>query len=488
MERAATKCFDWIYQHAPNLFPPEITEEREWTFHVVAGTGNNGGDGLVIARLLNRMGYNVHVHVIRFSEKGSPDFETNLAKLGKMKKDLVEINQEDDIPEFSRSSVIIDAIFGTGLNRPPEGIAALVIRKMNDSGARILSIDLPSGLFSEDNSTNNLTHVVRSDYILSFQVPKLAFFLAENAGQIGEVVILDIGLHPEFFEKVNAPFQLLTDENMRHMRKVRLPFDHKGTFGHALLIAGSEGKRGAAVMATLGALKAGAGLVTLHTDRLGAGILHSAVPEAMVSIDSGGGTNFSSIPELGGYNAIGVGPGLGNSDETIRALKLLIQESSVPMVFDADALNIIADNPTWLAFLPKGSIMTPHPGEFARLIGEKKSHFANIEMQRELSLKHGIYILLKGGRSTLSLPDGQVLVNGTGNPGMATGGMGDVLTGITTGLLSSGYEPMQAAALGMFIHGRAGDLALDSESVESLLATDLIKYIGKAFESLSYAE
>lgn len=269
------------------------------------------------------------------------------------------------------------------------------------------------------------------------------------------------------------------------MLQKRRVFDHKGTFGHALMIAGSPGKFGAALMAAGAVLKAGAGLVTLHTHEKGAEILHGFLPEAMVSIDKSGKAGFSELPDLKPFGAIGVGPGLGKEEDTAKALKLLIQEAAVPLVLDADALNILSDNPTWLAFLPKGSILTPHPGEFARLIGKKQSHYANLEAQRDLSLKHGIYILLKGGRSSLSLPDGQILINSTGNPGMATGGMGDVLTGIITGLLASGYSSMEAASLGMFIHGRAGDLALENESHESLLPNNLLNYMGRAFDSLN---
>jgi len=486
MERAASKCFDWLYGQAPNLFPSHITEEKDWTFYVVSGTGNNGGDGLVIARLLNRIGYNVKVVLVRLSEKGSSDFEKNLSKLGKLGKELVEIRSEDDLMDITDSSVIIDAIFGTGLNRPPEGIAASVIEKINESGARVISIDMPSGLFSENNADGDPNHIVEADYVLSFQVPKLSFYLAENADFIGEVIILDIGLHPEILKKTEAAYHLLTDDFVRPMLRQRRPFDHKGSFGHALLIAGSDGKRGAAVLATSGAIRAGAGLVTLHTDNKGAETIHAHLPEAMVSFDSGKDARFSEVPELGSYNAIGIGPGLGTSDESSRAMKLLIQDCKVPLVIDADALNILAENPTWLAFLPKGTILTPHPGEFARLIGEKKSHYDNLEAQRELSKKHGIYILLKGGRSSLSLPDGTILINGTGNPGMATGGMGDVLTGIITGLLASGYTPSRAAALGMYLHGRAGDISLESQSQESLLASDLLTFLGKAFQSIQH--
>jgi NAD(P)H-hydrate epimerase len=339
-------------------------------------------------------------------------------------------------------------------------------------------------MYSEDNAENNRDTIVGSDYLLTFQVPKLAVYLAESAPFIGKLIILDIGLHLDFLNKVDSKFHVLTDANIAVMRRPRRSFDHKGTFGHALIIAGSEGKRGAALMAVEAVLRAGAGLVTLHTDKEGARLLHQSTREAMVSIDPSDDGSFTTLPNLKKYNAIAVGPGSGTSEQTASALKRLIQESQVPLLLDADAVNILAENLTWLAFLPKGSILTPHPGEFARLIRDKKTHYQNIQSQIELSRKYGIYILLKGGKSTLSLPDGQVLINNTGNPGMGSAGMGDVLTGIIAGLLASGYQPMHAAALGMYIHGRAADIALEKESVESLIATDVTKHLGRAFQSV----
>jgi NAD(P)H-hydrate epimerase len=483
MEIAATKCFDWLFETAPHLFK---TEERDWLFNVVVGPGNNGGDGLAIARILQKVGYEVQVTYVKLTDIPSEDFSTNFSKLGKLKKAVTKISSEDEAIDYDRDSVIIDAIFGTGLNRAAEGAAAAVIKKINESGATVVSVDLPSGMFSEDNADNTRETIVRADYTLTFQVPKLAFYLAESAPLIGNLVILDIGLHTDFLREVKADFHLLTDQTVGAMRQSRGSFDHKGTFGHALIIAGSEGKRGASLMAAEAAMRSGPGLVTLHTDKAGGVLLHQWMREGMVSLDPSDDGRFTELPDLSPYQSIAVGPGSGTSDETAKALKLLIQESPVPLILDADALNILSENPTWMAFLPEGSILTPHPGEFAKLIREKKTHYQNIQAQIELSRKYGIYILLKGGRSTLSLPDGQVLINSTGNPGMATGGMGDVLTGILAGLLASGYKPMQAAALGMYIHGRAGDLALQRESVESLMATDIMKDLGRAFQSLNY--
>ena len=483
MERAAGKCFDWIYENAPRLFPVSITEESAWVFHVVCGMGNNGGDGLVIARLLQRNGYNVEISLVRFTEEGSDDFNVNFGKLGAAKKSVRDIRSKTDIPAFAPDCVVIDAIFGSGISRVVDGVAAETIQAINTSGATVVSIDMPSGIFSADNSGNDLSKVVCAHHVLTFETPKLSFFLAECAPLVGKIHVLDIGLHPDFMRDVEVVHNVVTPDMVAAFHKPRQRFSHKGTFGHALIIAGSPGKWGAAVLAVKACMRAGAGLVSVHIGKAGGQMVGNHLPEAMVLADESD-THFSNLPDLSPFSAIGVGPGIGTSSEVAATLKLLIQESKVPLVLDADALNILSENKTWLAFLPKGSILTPHPGEFARLAGEKLSHFAAIEKQRELSQKHQIYILLKGAHSSLSLPDGQVLINSTGNPGMASAGMGDTLTGIITGFLAGPCTSMEAAALGMYIHGKAGDLALKSQSHESLIASDLIDHLGLAFKSL----
>jgi NAD(P)H-hydrate epimerase len=486
MERAAGKCFDWIYEHAPQLFPEHLSGEGEWVFKVVCGPGNNGGDGLAVARMLMHNGYNVELIVVHFSDKSSKDFDANYEKLGAAaKKQVLHIKQVSELPLFGSDAVIVDAIFGSGINRPAEGIAAEVIAAINHSGAPVISIDMPSGLYA-DGAKGEVPPAVHSHHVLTFQSPKLAFFLAEYAGFVGKVHVLDIGLHPDFMHAVDTDFQLLTASDVRAIRMHRPRFAHKGSFGHALLIAGSQGKWGAAVLAARAVLKAGAGLLTVHAGSEGATLVNQHLPEAMTSIDEGG-SHFSNVPDLAAYRSIAVGPGLGTHPQSAASLKLLIQESKVPLVLDADALNILADNKTWLAFLPKGSILTPHPGEFARLLGEKLCHREGIERQRELSTKHGVYILLKGAHSTLSTPGGKVWINSTGNPGMASGGTGDVLTGIITGLLASGYAPMHAAALGMYIHGLSADLLLNHSAEESILAGEISNNLGLAFKDLGHA-
>lgn len=483
MERAATACFNWIYDKAPDLFPPTISEEKDFVFYVVCGVGNNGGDGLVIARQLSRNGYQVQVVVVYISDKPSEDFQTNLQRLGKDKKNVVDVKKAGDIPAFPDDAVIVDAIFGTGLNRPVEGVARDVIEAMNASKSQVVAIDMPSGLFDCNTANFDPDAIVVSDHILTFQTPKLAFVLAENSNHVGKVHILDIGLDRDFLENVKSEYHLVDGNMVAQIRKHRGRFTHKGSFGHALLIGSEKGKYGASMLSAAACLRSGCGLLTVHTDDGGAAHIHNFLPEAMQSPDEGKGY-FSAMPKLDGYTAIGVGPGLGMHEDSARQLKLLIQEAKVPLILDADALNILSENPTWLAFLPKNTLLTPHPGEFARLVGEKLSHYDSLQKQKELSAKHGIYILLKGAHSSLSLPDGQIFINDTGNPGMASGGMGDTLTGILTGLSASGYTTAEAGILGMFVHGKAADVALENQSVESLIATDVIAHLGKAFQSI----
>jgi len=482
MERASHKCFDWIIDNYSPHFSdtPSIVDSK---FDIVVGTGNNGGDGLAIGRLLADAGADVSVIHAKSIKSASSDFLVNLNRLKLSKATTIEVDNTESL-RFRKDAVVIDCIFGIGLNRPVKGSLKRLIQAINSLPNMVVSIDVPSGLMSDGGFESSPACAVMANYTLSFQTPKLAFFIAENSSYTGQVHILDINLHPEFLRTVKASYHLITKPVAASLLKKRMPFDHKGLFGHALIMAGSKGMRGAATLTTKAALRSGCGLVTLHTDKEGAHLSYLHNPEAMVSTDPSGEGMISDMPNLHGFSSIAIGPGLGHSSAVSTVFKRLIQKADVPLVIDADAINILASNPTWLSFLPHGSILTPHPGEFSRLVGGKLSHFENIQKQRELSQKFGIYILLKGGRTTLSLSDGQILINDSGNPGMATAGMGDTLTGIIVGLLSSGYSSMEAASLGMFVHGYAGDLALTDQSQESLIASDVINYLGRAFKSL----
>ena len=480
MERAASRASQWILK---NYFEENPSINK---VHVFCGMGNNGGDGLVIARQLDANDVEVKVWLVHFSDNQSEDFKENLDRIHDS-IEIVDLKDDSDLSEIDKEDLVIDAIFGTGLSRPPEGVAGNVIMELNSSGAEIVSIDMPSGLYDEDNAKNDYKRIINARHTLTFQNPKLSFFLAENEMKVGEVHVLDIGLSEEFIGSIESSYQLVDDEIARALHRKRNTYSHKGTFGHALLVGGSEGKWGAIALAARACLKSGAGLLTVHTARKGSEIVHDSVNEAMLSADPEN-EFISEVPDLAPYKVIGLGPGIGKREETQKAFKRLIQNSPAPLVIDADALNILSENKTWMAFLPAGSILTPHPGEFSRLADFKGSHYDAIQKQVELSRKHSIYILLKGAHSTVTTPKGQIFVNSTGNPGMASAGMGDTLTGIVTGLISSGYTSAESAILGMYIHGKAGDLALENESVESLIASDLINYLGKAFQGLTHYE
>ncbi len=475
MERASKKLFDWIKKN--------VSSNRK--IQIITGLGNNGGDGLALGRMLTGIGYDIHVSIIRYSKNTTEDFEINLKRIKETSNvSVTDIFSPNDIPEISDTDVIIDAIFGSGLTRPVTGMIGEIIRSINQSGAITISVDIPSGLFADSSSLNNKGEIVRADYTLSFQYPKLAFMFPENEFFVGDWQILDIGLSQDYTNNTKTNYNLVLNNDIVPLLKNRVKFSHKGSFGHALLITGSLGKMGAAVLASRSCLRSGVGLLTTHIPKTGVPVLHTSVPEAMLSIDRYD-NYFSEVPDLNNYSAIGIGPGLGTEHQSKMAMKVLIQNSICPIVFDADAINILAENPTWLAFLPTGSIITPHPGEFKRLVGGWSDDFERLALQQKLSQKHGIYVVLKGANTCISFPDGQCFFNSTGNPGMATAGSGDVLTGIITGLLASGYSPAIAAIIGTYIHGLAGDRATNDLGMESVIAGDIIDNIGNAFVEIN---
>ena len=472
MERAARNCFEWIYREIPVTAP----------IKVIAGTGNNGGDGLAIARMLAEQGYQVSLFLAGPVNKLSASARINYDRLpDDIAVSLIEEGKPQ--PVFEEKDVIIDALFGSGLGRPVTGFYAKLIQSINNSTSMVISIDVPSGLFI-DKTVFDINHpvVIKASHTLTFAPPKLAFFFPENASFTGHWELIDIGLSEKFLESVEVKNYMVTLATIKPLLKRRNKFDHKGTFGHALLIAGSRGKMGAAVLAGGGCLRSGAGLVTVHVPSSGVEILQTTIPEAMLSIDKDPSC-FSEVPKPDRFNAIGIGPGLGMDVHSEKALKLLIQ-SGMPLVLDADALNILAENPTWMSFLPKGSILTPHPGEFERLAGKTSNDFEQNQRQRELSIKYGCYIVLKRANTAITTPTGKCFFNTTGNPGMGTGGSGDVLTGIITGLIAQRYPPLEACLTGVYLHGLAADLAARESGEEAMIAGDLINQLGNAYKTI----
>jgi hydroxyethylthiazole kinase-like uncharacterized protein yjeF len=468
-----------LMERACRAFVDRFTEiaDVDCKIGVVCGTGNNGGDGFGIARILLDRGYEIEVWAL----PGNPtaDYTINLdrAKQNKVPVCIIVDESSFDDSVFNGCDILIDAIFGSGLSRPPEGIHARVIELMNRADAKRIAVDIPSGLSADRPSDGS---IVRADVTITFQVPKLSFFLPSYFQYTGDWLVVDIGLSKDFVREAETSYHYLTGKGLRKRLKRRSKFDHKGVNGHALLIAGSLGKMGAAVLASRAALRSGLGLLTTHVPRQGVTIIQTSVPEAMASIDRNDDI-FTSPPDVGSYAAIGVGPGIGTAIETTHALRLVLEHFRNPMVIDADALNIIAENRELLALIPEGSILTPHPKEFERLVGKWKDDFERLELQRKLAEKIRCVVIVKGAFTAIAVADGRIFFNSTGNPGMATGGTGDVLTGILTGLLAQQYEPATCAMLGVYLHGLAADVAVPEIGLTSLIAGDIVKFLPSAF-------
>jgi hydroxyethylthiazole kinase-like uncharacterized protein yjeF len=474
MERAAGQLFKWITERY----------DRSHRTVIFAGPGNNGGDGLALARMFAVNRYDVEVYYVKFTERTTGDWEINRNRLATETSIVLNsLTGSDQLPVVSQDDIIIDAIFGSGITRPAEGLAGDIIRLINDTDAIKISIDIPSGLFGEDNSNNCEERIVKADFTLSFQFPKLSFMFAENSQFIGDWSVLPIGLSNSAIINTETTYKFLENNDIVQLIKKRNRFDHKGIFGHGLLVAGSWGKMGAAVLGAGAALRTGIGLITCHIPECGVLVLQSALPEAMVKADKSE-NRISDIGSTGLYNAVGIGPGLGTEPESQKALNKLLSECKKPLVIDADALNIISSNMELLSLLPAGTILTPHLKEFERLCGKSDNSYDRLMTQIKFSKEHNCIVVLKGAHTSISTPEGKVLFNSTGNPGMAKGGSGDVLTGVILSLLAQGYTPEDAAAAGVYLHGAAGDIASSESCQESIIASDIINCIGKAFNKI----
>jgi len=473
MERASLAFVNWFINEYPD------TEKQP--IKVFCGIGNNGGDGLAVARLLYRRFYNIEIYCCQIASKKSEDFEINLKRLPDGNAiPIFNIEKGDDLPNLDENDLIIDAIFGSGLNRPIEGFWANLVTHINQHASSIIAIDIPSGTFT-DQSTNSVS--IKATKTLSFELPKLAFLFPENQERIGTWQMAPIGLSKSFIEKNDTTLFYVNKSLIQSLLKPRNKFDHKGNFGHCLLIVGSYGKMGAAVLAAKACLRTGVGLLKVHVPKSAINILQISVPEAMLSIDNND-KYFSSV-EADKFGSIGVGCGLGTEKESVKALKKLLKDANQPLVLDADALNIISKNESLLKAIPKDSILTPHPKEFERLFGQTKNDFDRHELQKAKAKELGIYILLKGAHSCIACPDEKCYFNSTGNPGMATAGSGDVLTGIISSLLAQGNSSKEAVVVGVYLHGLAGDIAAKEKGEAAMIASDIIDHIGSAFQELS---
>ena len=469
MKWAATAFYNWFIEKYPN---------KRLSLSVFAGVGNNGGDGMMIARLLHKSGYNVKIFIVEYSEFYTEDTAHNLRRL---KADNVfhkRIVTEKEMPDLSACDLVIDGIFGTGLSREVSGMAAAVIQRINESGKPVISIDVPSGLFLDRGTP----FAVRATETITFQIPKLALYLPENQAYTGNVTIVPIGLNKVAIEEAESDTCLTEKGKIRAFLKPLPKFAHKGTEGHALIIGGSLGKTGSVCLATKAALKTGCGLVTACLPKCGVPVIQSNFPEAMAIADEGE-THLTSILNDLHPDAIGIGMGMGQHAETQQALHDFLQSNDVPLVIDADGLNILAQHREWLSLLPAKTILTPHPKELSRLIGEWGDDYEKIQKARLFAQQYDLVVVVKGAYS-LIMDREHLFLNSTGTPALATAGSGDVLTGMITSLLAQGYDPLQAARVGVYLHGLTAEIAVQHIHPRAFIASDIIDHIGKAYREL----
>jgi hydroxyethylthiazole kinase-like uncharacterized protein yjeF len=473
MERVGTQIFNWIHLRMQGAQVP---------IHVFCGIGNNGGNGLVLARHLVTHGYNVHTYVVNCSDKRSKDFLINYDKIKNVTKNWPTLlNETSQFPEIEQQDVIVDAVFGIGLNKPIDNWVKTLFQKFRASKAFTLSIDIPSGL-PTDSAVEDEDGVVWAGYTLSFASPKLVFFLPETAKFTTQWEVIDIGLDPEFLQSTTTEANLIGKHDVLPNYRARDKFSHKGEFGHAVIVGGSYGKIGAVNLCSKAALAVGAGLVTAYVPKCGYIPLQTALPEAMVLTD-GNDAHITAINLDFTPTVVGFGVGMGTHEATVNAFELFLKQNSTPLVIDADALNILATNKTFLDLLPKFSILTPHAKELERLIGKWDNDFDKLEKAKLFSKTYEVILVIKGA-NTITIFDEKLFVNTTGNPGLATAGSGDVLTGIITGLLAQGYHPSVAAIFGVYLHGKSADIAVESFGYQSLMASHVIDYLGEAFIDL----
>lgn len=452
---------------------------------VIAGPGNNGGDALAVARMLFEQGYKkIEVFLFNVVGKLSHDCEEERNKLLSIEGiDFTEVKRDFQPPYLGTDDVVVDGMFGGGLRQPLQGGFKALATYINDSGAYVISIDVPSGMFSEWNENVHHNNMVHADLTLSFQTPKLAFFFAENASVVGEWKLLDIDLDEKKMKEVPSEFMYVEARSVRPLLKGRPQFSGKRDFGSAMIFAGSAGMMGAAVLAARGCLRSGAGLVTVHSARSGMPVMQTSLPEALFEPDRNEHFVFDMTMHHE-HQAVAAGPGIGTNERTIDALEAMIKNCKCPLVLDADALNCIAKRPQILSVLPPHTIITPHIGEFDRLFGVHQNSEERIKKAIDMAKYYNIIIVLKGHYTATVRPTGKVYFNSTGNPGMATAGAGDVLTGVIVAFLAQGYRPEVAATIGVYVHGLAGDIAVEETGEWGLLASDIANHCGVAIKAI----
>jgi NAD(P)H-hydrate epimerase len=471
MERASSSLFETLIK--------QFSASEVFLFFI--GPGNNGGDGLALARMLSCVGKRISVFLLSPLEQLSPDSLVNYMRLSKVVGlSIVMMKDRADLPLISEDAIVVDALLGSGLTRPVKGFAKEVIQHINGAHSTVLSIDIPSGLPGEDCNSFPDDSIVRATYTYTLQFPKISFFFPENEKFVGEIVVVPIGLHPDGIASTATSYTYLLMGDLSQMIPSRPIFGHKGTFGHLLAIAGSKGMMGASLLVGKGAYRAGVGLVTCHVPLDQGAVLQIGLPEALVDEDASP-EYFTKFSDIDRCSAVVVGPGIGQSQDTAKAVEQLFRTVSVPLVIDADAINLMAMYPKLQKLLPENAILTPHPKELERLLGKWNHTYERIERQRTFAVDHKVVLLCKGKYTTIALPSGDIIFNSTGNSGMATGGSGDALSGIIGGLLAQGIDPAEAASIGVFLHGLAGDIAASKVSEHGMMASDIINHLGDAW-------
>ncbi len=458
--------------------------KRKQKVVIFAGEGNNGNDAISLSSKLGVRDFDCDLYIVKTGIKTSTTRKQLIEELyvfGSVR--IKEIKSESDIPDIAVDSLVIDGLFGTGLTRTVDGIYSKVIHAINTSYAKVVSIDLPSGILADNRVDDNDFVIVKANCTLTLEFPKLCMFFKENYKYVGDWHILNIGLDAEIRERLTTPYGMIIDDTVRRFLRKRGKYSHKGDYGHGLLVAGSFGMGGAAVLAARGALRAGLGLITAHIPNRLYNIVQITVPEAICNIDQSENLFTScSNCDFDSYDVVAVGPGLGKAPETVNALKELLEKCDKPMVIDADAINIIASHKELISLIPRNSVLTPHPKEFERLVGSSRDSLDAFTKQRDFSVNNLVTVVLKGANTTVSTPDGNLWFNTTGNPGMATAGSGDVLCGVIMGLMAQGYPAKEAAITGVYIHSLSGDIVAAKYGEASLIASDIIDHLGEAFD------
>jgi ADP-dependent NAD(P)H-hydrate dehydratase / NAD(P)H-hydrate epimerase len=477
-----------LMERAVNLLINRLMEVLPYgsNVRIFCGPGNNGGDGLVIARMLSYLSsvFSVHVFILGDEFKRSSAFITNLDRLKvETKLQIVQINSEVDFPPIESDDYVIDALFGVGLKRPLSGMLAKLVRHINLAQAHVIAVDIPSGLQGENNAPENYSNCICAQQTFTFQFPKLAFFFAENNKFIGDWEVVEIGVHPKALADTPTSFYYFEQSDAAKLLKPRSKFAHKGNFGHGLLIAGSYGMMGAAILGARACLRSGVGLVSAHVPQKGYQIMQTSVPEAMLEIDDSE-LMYTSISDSKRFNAVAVGPGLGTKLNTQRGVLNLLETCQIPLVIDADALNCLALNLDKPWKFPHQTIIAPHPKEFDRLAGQSESSFERLQKAIVFAQEKRCIVVLKGAYTATIMPDGTIWFNSTGNPGMATAGSGDVLTGIILAQLCQGFSPENAVLFAVYLHGLAGDIAASDKGFESMIASDIINCLGEAYKKI----